>query len=120
MQLRALGLKPGDAGWPEAAYNGDYIADIAADFLAKKTVEADDRSFSANGNVEDLDAIREFAVAWLRREQDEDLRAFGVSFDVYFLESSLYRDGKVVKVYDNVNPGVHALDVLADIKALAP
>ncbi|MBS0401749.1 MAG: arginine--tRNA ligase, partial [Proteobacteria bacterium] len=42
-QLRAQGRKPGDAGWPEAAYNGDYIQDIASDFLARKTVQADDR-----------------------------------------------------------------------------
>ena len=35
------GLKPGDPEWPEQAYNGDYIADIAADFLARKTVGQD-------------------------------------------------------------------------------
>ncbi|MEJ5991997.1 arginine--tRNA ligase [Ramlibacter sp. PS3R-8] len=94
-QLRAKGVKPGDAGWPEAAYNGDYIQDIADDFLAKKTVKADDREFTASGNVEDLDGIRQFAVAYLRREQDLDLRSFAVRFDNYFLESSLYTSGKV-------------------------
>ena len=95
VQLRARGLQPGDPDWPEAAYNGDYIADIAADFLAKKTVASDDRSFTANGDANDLDAIREFAVAYLRHEQDLDLRAFGVRFDHYFLESSLYAGGAV-------------------------
>ena len=94
-QLRAKGLKPGDAGWPEVAYNGEYIADIAADFLAGKTVTADDRAFTASGDVEDLDAIRQFAVAYLRREQDLDLKAFSVAFDHYYLESSLYTSGKV-------------------------
>ncbi len=94
-QLRARGLKPGDTGWPEQAYNGDYIADIAADFQAGKTVRSDDREFTANGVIEDLDAIREFAVAYLRREQDLDLQAFGVRFDNYYLESSLYTSGKV-------------------------
>jgi len=94
-QLRARGLKPGDAGWPEAAYNGDYIADIAADFLAKKTVKADDREFTASGDAEDLDSIRQFAVAYLRHEQDLDLQAFAVKFDHYYLESSLYTSGKV-------------------------
>ena len=94
-QLRARGLKPGDAGWPEVAYNGEYIADIAADFLAGKTVTADDRAFTASGDVEDLDAIRQFAVAYLRREQDLDLKAFSVAFDHYYLESSLYTSGKV-------------------------
>ncbi|MFZ2386365.1 MAG: arginine--tRNA ligase, partial [Polaromonas sp.] len=71
-QARAKGLKPGDAGWPEPSYNGDYIADIAADFLAGKTVKSDDREFTASGDVEDIESIRQFAVAYLRREQDLD------------------------------------------------
>ena len=95
VQRRLQGFKPGDAGWPEQAYNGEYIADIAADFLARKTVHADDREFSANGNADDLLNITQFAVAYLRHEQDLDLRAFGVHFDHYFLESSLYTSGRV-------------------------
>jgi arginyl-tRNA synthetase len=94
-QARLRGLKPGDADWPESAYNGEYIADIAADFAAGKTVNADDRSFTASGDVDDLDGIRQFAVAYLRHEQDLDLRAFGVRFDHYFLESGLYLSGQV-------------------------
>jgi arginyl-tRNA synthetase len=94
-QARILGSQPGAADWPENAYNGDYIADIAADFLAKKTVRADDREFTASGDAQDLDSIRDFAVAYLRHEQDLDLQAFGLKFQNYFLESSLYRDGKV-------------------------
>ena len=96
-QARIKGLKPGDAGWPETAYNGDYIADIAADFMAKKTVKADDREFTASGDPDDLDGIRQFAVAYLRHEQDLDLQAFAVRFDQYFLESSLYTTGAVEK-----------------------
>ena len=94
-QARAKGINPGDAAWPEPAYNGDYIADIAADFLAKKTVKADDREFTASGDVDDMDSIRQFAVAYLRREQDLDLQAFSVRFDNYYLESSLYSSGRV-------------------------
>ncbi len=94
-QLRAQGIQPGDAQWPEASYAGDYIADIAADFLAGKTVAADDRSFTASGDVNDLDGMREFAVAYLRREQDLDLQAFALKFDNYYLESSLYSSGRV-------------------------
>jgi arginyl-tRNA synthetase len=95
VQARLLGWKPGDPQWPESAYNGDYIADIAADFRARKTVKADDREFTASGNVDDLDGIRQFAVAYLRHEQDLDLQAFGLHFDRYFLESSLYTSGRV-------------------------
>jgi len=96
VQARARGFKPGDAEWPESAYNGDYIADIAADFLAKKTVSASDgEPATASGDVDDLESIRRFAVTYLRNEQDQDLQAFGVKFDNYYLESSLYADGKV-------------------------
>jgi arginyl-tRNA synthetase len=94
-QWRAKGVKPGDPQWPEQAYNGEYIADIAADFLAGKTVRSDDRSFTASGDVEALDDIRLFAVAYLRHEQDLDLKAFSVRFDNYYLESSLYLSGRV-------------------------
>jgi arginyl-tRNA synthetase len=96
VQARARGFKPGDAEWPESAYNGDYIADIAADFLAKKTVSASDgQPATASGDVDDIESIRRFAVTYLRNEQDQDLQAFGVRFDNYYLESSLYTDGKV-------------------------
>ena len=95
VQARLRGLKPGDAGWPESAYNGDYIADVAADFAARKTVHADDREFTASGHTEDLEGIRQFAVAYLRHEQDLDLKALGVRFDHYYLESSLYTSGRV-------------------------
>jgi arginyl-tRNA synthetase len=102
-QLRAQGFKPGDTCWPtdpdnpasKAFYNGEYIADIAQDFLAKKTVRSDDREFTGSGDVADLDGMRQFAVAYLRREQDLDLKAFDVRFDNYYLESSLYTSGKV-------------------------
>src|SRR5574343_339002 len=102
-QLRAKGFKPGDDCWPtdpdnpasKAFYNGDYIQDIADDFLAKKTVRADDREFTANGDVQDYDNIRQFAVAYLRNEQDKDLQAFNLHFDEYYLESSLYTSGRV-------------------------
>ena len=94
-QARAKNFHPGDVLWPESAYNGDYILDIANDFLAKKTVTSDDRTFTASGDVDDLDSIRQFAVAYLRREQDLDLQAFSVRFDNYYLESSLYSSGRV-------------------------
>ena len=102
-QLRAKGFKPGDDCWPvdpenpasKAFYNGDYIQDIADDFLAKKTVAADDRSFTASGDVDDLQSISNFAVAYLRHEQDKDLQAFNLKFDEYYLESSLYTSGRV-------------------------
>ncbi len=95
VQSRVKGLTPEDDQWPEDGYRGDYIVDVAKSYLAGETVTADDRAVTAKADPDDLDAIQEFAVAYLRREQDLDLKAFGVQFDVYFLESSLYKDGKV-------------------------
>jgi arginyl-tRNA synthetase len=96
VQARARGIKPGAAGWPEAAYQGEYVQDIANDFLARKNIaSAGGAVVAANADVNDLENIRQFAVAYLRREQDTDLEKFDVSFDVYYLESSLYADGRV-------------------------
>jgi arginyl-tRNA synthetase len=95
VQLRCRGLTPDSPEWPEDGYRGDYIVDVANAFMAKESVVSDDQQFTGNGNADDAEAIRHFAVAYLRREQDLDLRAFGVEFDVFSLESALYTEGKV-------------------------
>ncbi|MDC8014166.1 arginine--tRNA ligase [Tahibacter soli] len=95
VQLRAKGVAPGDAGWPEDGYRGEYINDVAQSYLAGDTVHADDRHVTGAKDPDDRDAIRDFAVAYLRHVQDVDLKAFGVNFDVFYLESSLYTEGKV-------------------------
>jgi arginyl-tRNA synthetase len=110
VQARCKGSKPGDQAWPESAYNGDYISDIADDFLACKTVSADDRSFTASGNADDIDGIRQFAVAYLRHEQDLDLKAFNVKFDHYYLESSLYTEGRVEQAVNAMMSGGHTYE----------
>ncbi len=110
VQARLNGLRPGDAAWPEAAYNGEYIGDIASDYLARKTVKADDRAVAACGDVDSLDNIRDFAVAYLRHEQDLDLAAFGVRFDTFYLESSLYSSGRVDQVVARLGEGGHSYD----------
>jgi arginyl-tRNA synthetase len=96
VQARCHGLEPDDPRWPADGYRGEYIKDVAAAYLAGETVHIEGHDVRAARDADDLDAVRRFSVAWLRREQDEDLRAFGVApFDMYFLESSLYSDGLV-------------------------
>ncbi len=95
VQARCRGLGPEDDAWPRDGYRGDYIRDIAEAYLRGDTVHADDIEVSAGANPDDLDGIRRFAVACLRREQDLDLRAFDVHFDVFSLESALYNEGDV-------------------------
>jgi len=96
VEARLNGLKPGDPQWPEQAYNGEYIADIAQAF---KDSAGNDSSASA---ADRLEAIRQFAVAYLRNEQDIDLKTFGVEFDCYYLESSLYTDGSVAQIVQDL------------------
>jgi arginyl-tRNA synthetase len=96
VQARGQGIEPDSSQYPAEGYRGDYIADVARDFLAKATVSASDgEPVLANGDLRDLDNIRRFAVTYLRREQDLDLQAFGLAFDHYYLESSLYTSGRV-------------------------
>lgn len=96
VQARARGIAPDAPQFPADGYKGDYILDIANDFIARKTVKAaDGDEVTATGNLDSLDDIRHFAVAYLRREQDLDLQAFGLKFDNFYLESSLYTSGRV-------------------------
>ncbi|TAN08828.1 MAG: arginine--tRNA ligase [Rhodanobacteraceae bacterium] len=110
VQARIRGIEPADPRWPENGYRGDYICDVARDYLAGATVAAGGERVTAAKSPDDLDAIRRFAVTWLRREQDADLRAFGVVFDVYFLESSLYRDAKVQQVVERIAAQGHSYE----------
>ena len=110
VQARCLGLEPGATGWPEDGYRGDYIKDVARAYLAREAVHADDREVTAAGDAKNLDAIRAFAVACLRREQDLDLKAFAVHFDVYYLESSLYTQGKVEQTVEALVKSGHSFE----------
>ena len=110
VQLRCKGITPDDPSWPEAGYRGDYINDVAQAYLARETVEADDQHTTGRGEVEDAVAIRHFAVAYLRREQDIDLRAFNVNFDVFSLESALYSEGRVEETVDRLKASGHTYE----------
>jgi len=109
-QARARGLGPDSEGWPEDGYRGDYIADVAQAYLDGDTVEFENHAVVGGKDPDNLDAIRQFAVAYLRREQNLDLAAFGVSFDVYFLESSLYADHKVEETVSKLVASGHTYE----------
>ncbi|MSN26371.1 MAG: arginine--tRNA ligase [Geobacter sp.] len=111
VQSRCLGIEPDDQRWPADGYQGEYIKDVARAYLARESVEASDQHTVANGDPKNLDAIREFAVAWLRREQDFDLAAFDVRFDVYTLESGLYTEGRVDSVVKQLIANGHTYEL---------
>jgi len=111
VQARARGLTTDSPDWPADGYKGDYILDIARDFQAGKTLQASDgEPVTATGNIDSLDDIRAFAVAYLRREQDLDLQAFGLKFDNYYLESSLYTSGRVEATVKALIAGGHTYE----------
>ena len=110
VQARAQGVDPDDANYPEDGYRGDYILDIANDFMAQKTILADGQEITASGDSDNLSDIRRFAVAYLRREQDLDLQAFNLIFDEYYLESSLYTDGKVEETVQTLTDNGHVYE----------
>ena len=84
VRARAQELKGEHATFPEDGYRGEYIRELAQRYLDE-----------VGHDLGDIESIRHFAVAELRAEQDRDLKAFGVGFDNYYLESSLYVDGRV-------------------------
>ena len=110
VQARALGKDPEHPDWPADGYQGGYIEDVARAYLSGETVQAADREIIGGCDPEDLNAIRDFAVARLRREQDQDLKAFQVIFDEYFLESSLYDSGAVEETVETLERAGHTYE----------
>ena len=110
VQARALNMGPDDHGWPEDGYRGEYISDIANAYLAGEKIDADDQHVAGKKDPHDIEAIRHFAVAYLRHEQDLDLKAFDVKFDVFYLESSLYTEGKVDAVVEQLIANGHTYE----------
>lgn len=110
VQARCRGIDVNDSNWPSDGYQGEYIKDVASAYLNKETVVCDDRKVTALGDPDNLDAIREFSVAALRREQDLDLKSFEVSFDVFTLESNLYKQGKVDAVVQKLVANGHTYE----------
>jgi len=110
VQARIRGIGPDDPRWPADGYRGEYVRDIARAYLAGETVHAGRDAFTSPRDPDDLEAIRHFAVLWQRREQEEDLHAFGVDFDVYFLESALRNEGKVEQTVDRIVAEGHAYE----------
>jgi arginyl-tRNA synthetase len=101
VQARIKQARGENVEMPRDGYLGDYIRDIAREYVAQHFGDA---------AGDDLGQIRMFAVAYLRNEQDIDLRAFGVKFDSYFLESSLYTDGKVDETVRLLQKGGHTYE----------
>lgn len=99
VQARAQGIEPDSADFPADGYKGDYILEIAHAYK------------ESNADLADLDAIRQFAVAHLRNEQDLDLKAFNLVFDNYYLESSLYTDGRVDAVVQALGAAGHTYEL---------
>ncbi len=98
VHARCHNIDPSDPVFPEDGYRGEYIVEIANSFLNKESIECEGKTINASGNIDDFESIRQFSVAYLRHEQDQDLNAFQIKFDVFTLESSFYQNGQIEKV----------------------
>jgi arginyl-tRNA synthetase len=98
VHARCHNIDPSNPQFPEDGYRGEYIVEIANAFLNKEMIECEGKTIQASGNIDDLESIRQFSVAYLRHEQDQDLNAFQIKFDVFTLESSFYQNGQIEKV----------------------
>ena len=101
VQARVRQIAGQDTAVPENGYHGEYIRDIAEQYVA---------THPEDPNGADLEAIRRYAVQELRKEQDIDLQTFGIKFDVYFLESSLYTAGRVEETVERLVAAGHAYE----------
>ncbi len=110
VQARCKGVEPDNPAWPADGYQGEYIRELARAYLAGDSVTQGDSAVVAAADPDNLEEIRRFSVAALRREQDQDLLAFDVSFDNYFLESSLYSDGLVDKTVERLVASGHTFE----------
>ena len=102
VHARCHNMDPSDPAFPEDGYRGEYIVEIANAFLNKESVECEGKTIHASSNIDDLESIRQFSVSYLRHEQDQDLNAFQIKFDVFTLESSFYQNGQIEKVVDSL------------------
>jgi arginyl-tRNA synthetase len=99
-QIRKLGesvcarffqIENPDYPFPEDGYHGDYIKEIAQ-HLYKYEKE---KILSMVDKEQAVDFCAEFAKEMLLEKIKEDLKDFGVEFDIWFSEKSLYTSGKV-------------------------
>ena len=104
---RCNNINPDNPAFPKDGYRGEYISDIANAYLQKSTVENNGITVQSNGDTLDNESIKLFAITYLRKEQDEDLRAFKTQFDVYSLESSFYTKGKVKDIVETLKKEGH-------------
>lgn len=107
---RCQNTKPDDAQFPKDGYRGEYINDIAKAYLSKTSLSYKNKVVKSNADIKDEDLIKNFGIQYLRKEQDEDLKAFKTSFDIYSLESSFYKNGKVLKIVKELKKNGHTYE----------
>ena len=110
VQARAKKISPGDKEFPKDGYQGEYINDIAGGFLSKSKFNFNGNMIRPSGDAENFQDLKEFSVAYLRHEQDLDLEAFNVNFDIFSLESSLYKNGQVEHIVNMLIKNGHTYE----------
>lgn len=99
IRVRYVNLLGIDEEFPKDAYKGSYILDIAREFKKRYG-----RKFI---KTKDLKVFREFGLRWILNDIKNDLKDFGVKFNVWFSQKALRRSGKVEKAIEYLKSRGH-------------
>jgi arginyl-tRNA synthetase len=87
---RYLELLGEDVEFPENCYQGDYIRELAGEII-----DRNGDIYRSQNQDEAVHLFTDYAAGAILEGIKEDLRAFGVVFDNYLSERSLYKDDRV-------------------------
>ena len=107
ISARCHNVDPDNSAFPKDGYRGEYITEIAQAYMDKLAIRNNNSLIQSNGDIENNDLIKSFGIQYLRKEQDEDLKAFNTFFDIYSLESSFYEKGKVASIVEALQKEGH-------------
>ncbi|MFW6149653.1 MAG: arginine--tRNA ligase [Atribacterota bacterium] len=83
--------------FPENGYQGDYIV-----VLAREIIEKYQQQFKGKNDQETIIFFKDYAHKRILQDIRDDLTVFGVEFDYWYSEQSLYADNKVQPVIDRL------------------
>lgn len=86
-----------DYDFPEEGYRGDYVKKIADKLI-------DEYKDSLNkGTQDDLNICRKFGEKWCFQQIKNTLNRLKIKQDIFYNEDSLYKEGKIEKVINNLD-----------------
>lgn len=97
IEARWLSLNGTETPIPENGYHGEYVIELAQHLERERGDE-----LRALERTARLQVMRDFGVRVMGEEHDRDLRQFGVVFDTYYRESSLYEEDRLTETLEDL------------------